>query len=232
MPHPSPLDFPATVARRPKRQATDAVEFYGTVADHWSHTQVRDWIMLHPGLTRTAFRLYCLLRSMVSEKRPGPLRRMTLDQVCYLLPGVNGKGTSLTAVKDALRLLGSLGLVTTAEERVVASSGRGGIHSTLRRYQVNDLPPHAYDGWRNAWDKLDSYQPDWRTNPPAPAPRRPRPRLAPSGAPQSRWWVGIPTHVLTWGDAKKPQVASMVGFPTQTVGNPTTPVGFPTGTRP
>lgn len=118
MPHPSPFAFPAAVARRPKQRATDAVEFHGTMADVWSHTQVRDWIMLHPGMSRTAFQLYCLLRSMVSEKRPTSLRRMSLDQLCFLLPGVNGKPTSLTAVKDALRLLCHLGLVTNPDSMV------------------------------------------------------------------------------------------------------------------
>ncbi|MEZ0092518.1 hypothetical protein [Streptacidiphilus sp. EB129] len=149
----------------------DAVEFYGTIVDYWSHTQVRDWIMLHPQMTRTAYLLYSLLRSMVTEKRPGALRRMSLDQLCWLLPGINSKPTGLSTVKDALQVLARLGLVTNPDGRLVTSTGQGGIQTTLRRYQVHDLPPDAYDGWRNAWDKLDAYRPDWREHPPAPPAR-------------------------------------------------------------
>lgn len=164
MPHPRAR----TSVRSTALGVHDEVEVFGTVGDFWSHTQVRDWVMLHPRMTRTAFHLYCLLRSMVSEKRSTSLRRMSLDQLCYLLPGVNGKPTSLTTVKDALQVLAALKLVTNPEGRLVASTGRGGIQTTLRRYQVHDLPPEAFDGWRNAWDKLDAYRPDWRQNPPVP----------------------------------------------------------------
>jgi hypothetical protein len=150
MPHPRAR----TSARATAPGDHDEVEVFGTVGDYWSHTQVRDWVMLHPQMTRTSFHLYCLLRSMVSEKRTTSLRRMSLDQLCYLLPGVNGKPTSLTTIKDALQVLTALGLVTNPEGRLVASTGRGGIQTTLRRYQVHDLPPESFDGWRNAWDKL------------------------------------------------------------------------------
>ncbi|MEY9968358.1 hypothetical protein ABIA33_006442 [Streptacidiphilus sp. MAP12-16] len=147
----------------------DGVAFYGTVHDYWSHTQVRDWVMLHPQMTRTAYLLYCLLRSMVAEKQPGSLRRMSLDQLCWLLPGINGKPTGVSTITDALRLLAGLGLVTNPDgQRTVTSTGRGGIQNTFRRYEVHDLPPQAHRGWRNAWDKLDAYRPDWRQNPPEP----------------------------------------------------------------
>ncbi|MFC1405684.1 MULTISPECIES: hypothetical protein [Streptacidiphilus] len=173
MPHPPAVRRPTAPARGPASTgANDALEFSGTIGDFWSHTQVRDWIMLHPQMTRTAYLLYCLLRSMVTEKRPGALRRMSLDQLCWLLPGINGKPTGLSTVKDALQVLARLGLVTNPDGRLVTSSGQNGIQTTLRRYQVHDLPPDAYDGWRNAWDKLDAYHPGWREDPPAPSTRR------------------------------------------------------------
>ncbi|ACU71803.1 hypothetical protein Caci_2894 [Catenulispora acidiphila DSM 44928] len=134
-----------------------------------SYTSVRDWTMLHPELRGTPFQLYAIMRSLVIDKAGDqPSRRITLDQLCWLLPGVNGKPTSLTVVKDALRALDRLGLVTNPDsERLVTSTGDRGIKSR-RRFQINDLPPDGFRGWRNAWDKLDSYREEWRTVAPKP----------------------------------------------------------------
>lgn len=134
-----------------------------------SYTSVRDWTMLHSELRGTPFQLYAIMRSLVIDKAGDqPSRRITLDQLCWLLPGVNGKPTSLTVVKDALRTLDRLGLVTNPDsERLVTSTGDRGIKSR-RRFQINDLPPDGFRGWRNAWDKLDGYREDWRTHAPKP----------------------------------------------------------------
>ncbi|MFI5635085.1 hypothetical protein ACIA8E_38220 [Streptomyces sp. NPDC051664] len=151
---------------------TDELEFVGDITDYWSYTQVRDWVLLKPGMSRTALHLYLLLRAMVSEsarRTGGGLRRMSVDQLCYLLPGINDKPASPTMVKDALRLLDEHGLVVNPDGgRLVTSTGKGGIQNTFRKYQVNDLPPDTYEGWRNVWDKLDAYTPDWRQNPAQP----------------------------------------------------------------
>ncbi|MFG2236133.1 hypothetical protein ACGFNX_40125 [Streptomyces sp. NPDC048723] len=147
------------------------IEFVGDITDYWSYTQVRDWVLLVPGITRTALHLYLLLRAMVSEtarRTGGGLRRMSLDQLCYLLPGINDKPASPTMVKDALRLLEEHGLVMNPDGRLVTSTGKGGIQNSFRKYQVNDLPMDTYVGWRNVWDKLDAYTTDWRENPPQP----------------------------------------------------------------
>ncbi|MFF3343203.1 hypothetical protein [Streptomyces flavidovirens] len=153
-------------------ETDELMEFVGDITDYWSYTQVRDWVLLKPGMTRTALHLYLLLRAMVSEtarRTGGGLRRMSLDQLCYLLPGINDKPASPTMVKDALRLLDEHNLVVNPNGgRLVTSTGKGGIQNTFRKYQVNDLPPDSYTGWRNVWDKLDSYTPDWRENPPQP----------------------------------------------------------------
>ncbi|MER5183965.1 hypothetical protein ABT009_37465 [Streptomyces sp. NPDC002896] len=88
--------------------AHEVLEFTGDITDYWSYTQIRDWVLLQPDMTRTALHLYLLLRSMVSEsvrRNGGALRRMPLDQLCRHLPSVNGKPASLTMIKDALRLL-------------------------------------------------------------------------------------------------------------------------------
>jgi hypothetical protein len=148
-------------------RSNDEVEFHGSLDDYWSYTKVRDWILLHPEIGRTALHLYVLLRSMLSEKRTTSLRRMSVDQLCWLLPGINGKPIGKRTVEEALRELDRLGLVTNPDhERLVTSTGKNGITNTLRRYQVNDLPSEPYTGWRNAWDKLDAYHPGWRTDPP------------------------------------------------------------------
>ena len=147
-------------------------ELIGTLNDYWTHTQVRDWVLLLPDMTRTALHLYMVLRAMIREnvrRKGGGLRRMSVDQLCFLLPGVNKKPCSPTMVKDALKLLAELNLVVNPEDgHLVKSTGKGGIQNAFRTYQVNDLPPDAYVGWRNVWDKLDAYTPDWRENPPQP----------------------------------------------------------------
>lgn len=134
-----------------------------------SYTPIRDWTMLHPELRGTPFQVYAIMRSLVVDKAADQLsRRITIDQLCWLLPGVNGKPTSETAVKDALKVLDRLGLVTNPDsERLVTSSGKGGVQ-VRRRFQINDLPPDGFHGWRNAWDKLNDYREDWRTNAPEP----------------------------------------------------------------
>lgn len=161
-----------TTSPDPMDDAAEEIEFDGDITDYWTHTQVRDWVLLLPDMTRTALHLYLVLRSMVYEtarRKGGGLRRMSLDQLCYLLPGVNKKPCSPTMIKDALKLLGELDLVVNPDGgRLVTSTGRGGIQNSFRKYKVNDLPPDAFVGWRNVWDKLDAYTPDWRENPPQP----------------------------------------------------------------
>ncbi|GGY71064.1 hypothetical protein GCM10010363_60240 [Streptomyces omiyaensis] len=151
----------------------EVIGFVGDITDYWSYTQVRDWVLLMPGITRTALHLYLLLRSMVSEaarRSGGGLRRMSYDQLCYLLPGTSeDKPASATMIKDALKVLDALNLVSNPDGgRLVTSVGKGGIQNNFRKYQVHDLPLDAYTGWRNVWDKLDAYTVDWRENPPQP----------------------------------------------------------------
>jgi hypothetical protein len=134
----------------------DEASYAGEFTDRWSYTNVRDWVLLYPDLSRTSLHLYLILRSMIVEKRDTGLRRMTIDQLCYLLPGIDGKDTSRTAGKDALRNLLEEGFLVCLDDEGSQPSGP-------RKYLVKDLPPRPnYDGWRNAWDKLDAYTPNWR----------------------------------------------------------------------
>lgn len=134
----------------------------------WSYTKVRDWIILDPELRGTPFHLYCLLRSLLFEKGGNRLlRNLTIDEICFLLPGVNNKPTSESVIKDTLKILIRRGLVTSPRGRVATSGGRGQIRAT-RRLQLNDIPELPFDGWINPYDKLKDYRQDWRTRPVTP----------------------------------------------------------------
>lgn len=150
----------------------EVLVFAGDITDYWSYTQIRDWALLLPGMTHPALRLYLLLRSMLSEKRSTGLRRMSIDQLCWLM--TDEKPVSPSAMYVYLATLDEAGLVTNPEgsETRVTSTGKGGIQNIFRTYQVNDLPPELHRGWRNAWDKLDAYTVDWRKNPPQPPTHR------------------------------------------------------------
>lgn len=127
----------------------------------WSYTPIRDWIMLIPELRGAPFQLYCLLRSLLFEKSSTRvLRKLTLDELCFLFPGVNGKPTSESTMKALLKTLAEWRLVTD-RGREVKSGGRGQI-DVSRRLQIHDLPELPYAGWTNAWQKLQDYRKDWK----------------------------------------------------------------------
>ncbi|WP_331756613.1 hypothetical protein [Streptomyces decoyicus] len=169
---------PEQVEQQSEQELCDVVLcFTGDITDYWSFTQVRDYLFILPGLTDPALRLYCILRSMITEAnkhRPGAgLRRMTIDQLCYLMAGVNGnagKPVSVSSMYELLKILERLRLVVPRDvtESEGASQLKGkqkAVYGILRGFTIKDLPPAVQDGWRNAWDKLDAYRPDWRENP-------------------------------------------------------------------
>ncbi|MFE1075147.1 hypothetical protein ACFW5W_28510 [Streptomyces sp. NPDC058783] len=166
-------------------------EFSGTITDYWSYTMVRDYVMLMPGMTHTAFRLYSLLRSMMTEasrRRPrGGMRRMTIDQLCWLLPGPNDKPMSVSAMYEVLKTLEKLNLVVPKDAVELAGitklKGKARAAQGISRgFTVHDIrPADVHVGWRNAWDKLDAYRPDWRDNPPQPPTHLTEVETSPSG---------------------------------------------------
>jgi hypothetical protein len=143
---------------------SEEVEFAGPDDGGWYRTQIPDWIALHPDLRDSSYRLYCILRALILEKQPQKIRLLTLDQIAFLMVGKNGKPVGATTVKDALRNLHDVGLVDNPDgARVVSSAGKGSIQSR-RRYRLNDWPnKKRYEGWRNAFAKLDAYTANWRT---------------------------------------------------------------------
>jgi hypothetical protein len=151
--------------------------FVGDITDYWTYTQVRDRLLLMPGLTDPAMRLYLIVRSMIGEKKkhlPGQgLRRMTIDQMCFLLSRDTGKPVSVSLMYQILTLLKDLDLMVPLDTKqdVGACQMKGkekAVRGILRGFLVRDLPPVPYTGWRNVWDKLNHYRPDWRENPPQP----------------------------------------------------------------
>jgi hypothetical protein len=116
-------------------------------------TQVPDWVMLCERISATAFRLWCVLRSMQFEKGPG-IPPMTLDQVCWLLPGVKGKPTSRTRAREALDSLLEEGLLKDVSEEGLSKAAP-------RLYLAMDEPQRAM-GWTGARRKFRGYRRLWR----------------------------------------------------------------------
>lgn len=118
-----------------------------------SFTQIPDWVMLNESINPTAFLLWCILRSMQFEKGPG-IPPLTLDQVCWLLPGVNRRPTSKTRAREALDALLEAGLLMDV-------SAEGTSRAGARSYLTVDTPQRAM-GWTGARRKLARYSKKWR----------------------------------------------------------------------
>ncbi|USQ89865.1 hypothetical protein NFX46_39960 (plasmid) [Streptomyces phaeoluteigriseus] len=139
--------------------------FEGDITDYWSPAVVRHWVLHLSGMKPTDFKLYTLLRAMLTSS-PRGLRRMSVDELCWLLTEEGEKPVGESTVRAALKRLEKANLVTNPDgERIVTSTGKGGIQTISRRYKVHDLPPDVHVGWANTWQKLDAYRPDWRENP-------------------------------------------------------------------
>lgn len=125
----------------------DEFELVGPEDGGWYRTQVHDWIALCPEVPHYAYRVYVVMRSLCIEKR-APVRRLTIEELRRLVPGVNGKEPGRSTVEGALRSLRSLGLI----EALDAATSGGAI-----RYRINDMPPNStrYGGWRNTFEKLE-----------------------------------------------------------------------------
>lgn len=141
-------------------------EFIAPDNGGWHYTIMRDWIAVCPDIGPTATRLYWIIRSIMHEKGERA-RRLSYDQLCYLLPGVNGKPTGETRVKDALRELEGVGLLSNPDGDVVRrwiTDPKTGKQrkDNFRRWKIHDYPTPDYAGWRSAIAKLDAYTEDWR----------------------------------------------------------------------
>jgi hypothetical protein len=138
------------------------LELSGPDNDGWHTSNVMDWVPLCPQLGDSAVRLYWILRSLVIEKYSNPVRKLTLMELCYLLPakpaaaGEPVKPSSVGRIRTLLRALTAVGLVTTPEgKRLTTSSRAKAIAAGPLRIRINDRPFPDYAGPRNAFAVLD-----------------------------------------------------------------------------
>jgi len=144
----------------PRRRKTSAaspdqvVELYGPERDGWFDTRVMDWVPLCEQLKDGEVRGYVILRSLIVDKFHKPVRVLTLQKLCELIPSPSGGPSSLTRVRGILDGLTRVGLVTTPEGEPLKTSSRPSATVKPLRIRVNDAAPADYTGWRNAEDKL------------------------------------------------------------------------------
>jgi hypothetical protein len=130
------------------------IELYGPDDGGWFTTRVHDWIGLCEDLRDADVRGYLVLRALVVEKYKNPVRKLTLATLCKLIPGPNKKPSSVTRVRGILDALSKAGLVSTPEGGPIKTSSRANAAHRPIRIRINDMPPGAYGGWRNAEAKL------------------------------------------------------------------------------
>ncbi|MFF6844745.1 hypothetical protein ACFY8X_39145 [Streptomyces tanashiensis] len=131
------------------------VELYGPDDGGWYTTRFHDWIGLCDDLRDPDVRGYTILRGLVVEKYKNPVRKLTLEILCELIPsGKEGKPSSLTRVRGILDNLSKVGLVSTPEGQPLKTSSRAAAARRPIRIRINDMPKPGYAGWRNAEAKL------------------------------------------------------------------------------
>ncbi|MFB7359575.1 hypothetical protein ACFCZ0_36375, partial [Streptomyces gardneri] len=131
------------------------VELYGPDDGGWYTTRFHDWIGLCDDLRDPDVRGYTILRGLVVEKYKNPVRKLTLEILCELIPsGKEGKPSSLTRVRGILDNLSKVGLVSTPEGQPLKTSSRAAAARRPIRIRINDMPKAGYAGWRNAEAKL------------------------------------------------------------------------------
>lgn len=143
-------------AKKPRSGAANPpVELYGPEDGGWYSTRIHDWVGLCPALKDGHVRGYLVLRSLIIEKFKNPVRKLTLLDLCELIPSpTEGQPSSLTRVRDILAGLSAVGLVSTPDGLPLKTSSRASAASKPIRIRVNDLPADGYAGWRNTEDKL------------------------------------------------------------------------------
>lgn len=147
----------ATVMRRTKsKPKVDVLAAFLDMPDatkRRAFTQVPDWVMVSDRVNPSAFRVWCILRSMQFENGPG-IPPLTLDEICWLLPGVNGKPTSKARAREAMDCLLREGLLKD-------TTGEGIPRSAPRIYLAVDDPVEQPQ-WSSARRKLRGYSRLWR----------------------------------------------------------------------
>ncbi|MEV6332286.1 hypothetical protein [Streptomyces sp. NPDC051909] len=140
---------------------SQGVELDGPDLAGFYTSQLHDWIPLCPYLSDSGVRLYWIMRALVIEKH-GPVRKLTLLQLAYMLPrkpvtpGEKAEPSSLGRIRDLMRMLTRLRLITTPEGEEIKTSSRASAASRPLRIRIHDRPGPGYTGPRNAFALLDS----------------------------------------------------------------------------
>ncbi|SEF16563.1 hypothetical protein SAMN05428942_7298 [Streptomyces sp. 2112.2] len=144
-----------------EHDTSQRAELYGPEGDGLYTSQLHDWIPLCPQLRDSAVRFYWTLRALVIEKR-GPVRKLTLREMCYLLPakpvpaGEDVKPSSLARIRSLLTELSDVGLLSTPEGDPIRTSSRASASAAPLRIRIHDRPRRGYAGPPNAFALLDA----------------------------------------------------------------------------
>ncbi|MEV4915435.1 hypothetical protein AB0K47_01150 [Streptomyces tirandamycinicus] len=143
--------------------AEQLAELHGPDHNPFYGTYVRDWIALCDDLRDPDVRGYLILRSLVFEGKgvKNRVRVLTLAELCKLIPGPNKKPSSLSRIRELLRHLSAIGLVTTPEGGPVTTSSGGKAQGRPLRIKIHDQPANGFrPKWPNTEEKLASIQPE------------------------------------------------------------------------
>lgn len=141
--------------------AAAAVELMGPDDGGFYSSNLSDWVPLCPQLKDSSVRLYWIMRALVIEKW-GSVRKLSLSELCHLLPakptepGEHPRPSSLSRIRNLLRELTEVGLITTPEGRKITTSSRSRASADALRIRINDRPSEGYQGPRNAFAVLDA----------------------------------------------------------------------------
>ncbi|MFI8234968.1 hypothetical protein ACIGDI_39855 [Streptomyces sp. NPDC085900] len=143
---------------------SQSMELIGPDTEGLYTSQLHDWIPLCPELGDSALRLYWIMRSLVVEKY-GPVRKLTVLQLAYLLPkkavgaGEEPQPSSKSRIRNLLRELSTVGLISTPEGKPVTTSSRAAADAAPLRIRIHNKPRAGYSGPRNAFAHLDAIRP-------------------------------------------------------------------------
>ncbi|MYX87907.1 MULTISPECIES: hypothetical protein [unclassified Streptomyces] len=154
-----------------ERDTSQRVELLPPDTDGFYTSQTADWVSISPYLKDSEVRLYMILRALVIEKYSNPVRKLTLRQLCYMLPKkplpMPGRWratrprpmcepSSLSRIRSIIDALTRVGLLTTPEGERITTSSRASAAGRPLRIRVNDRPTVGYDGPPNAFELLDA----------------------------------------------------------------------------
>lgn len=148
------------------------VELHGPLpeTDYYGYYR-KDWIDLCEDLKGNDRTVYGVLRSLVFENRGRRIRNdvrvnLSLNDLCALIPGAGGKPITLGGLRDSLRRLTRVGLISDPEGNPLSTSSREKAAAKPLRIRIHDTPCNDYvPRWRNTEEKLAAIKAGWKSNP-------------------------------------------------------------------